>query len=183
MILLGDLVNKGPEVLRTLEYVWRSGFECLMGNHEAHFLANLKKIARYRALWKELGKEMRLWIKGLPYFIDDPAFLAVHAGVEPGIPLTSQRRDVLLNVREWPQEGRAGGPPTRPWYDYYVGTKPVVYGHWARQGLRIRSQTVGLDSGCVYGGKLSGWILETREIRQVDARKRYAETQSGTDAP
>lgn len=37
-----------------------------------------------------------------------------------------------------------------PWYDYYQAKKPVIYGHWAADGLRIRPNTIGLDTGCCF---------------------------------
>ena len=56
------------------------------------------------------------------------------------------------------------GPPFRPWDDFYRGSKRVVFGHWARRGLVVRPQCVGLDTGCVYGGQLSAWIAEDDRV-------------------
>lgn len=39
----------------------------------------------------------------------------------------------------------------------------MIYGHWARKGLTIRNNTIGLDSGCVYGKFLSAFILEEKK--------------------
>jgi len=172
VVMLGDLVNKGPEVVRCLEFVWRSGFECLLGNHEAHFLLHARSQPAYRAVWDRLDRELQRWLAGLPLYIDEPRFLAVHAGLRPGVPLHLQSREDLLNIREC-KTGRAGEGERAPWYDFYDGSKPVIYGHWARQGLRLGERTIGLDSGCVYGGKLSAWILETQTLVQVDARRVY----------
>jgi bis(5'-nucleosyl)-tetraphosphatase (symmetrical) len=60
------------------------------------------------------------------------------------------------------------GPPYRPWDDFYRGPKRVVFGHWARCGLVVRPQCIGLDTGCVYGGQLTAWIAEDDRIVQVD---------------
>lgn len=38
----------------------------------------------------------------------------------------------------------------KPWYEYYAGTKPIIYGHWAVDGLRLRKNTIGLDTGCCF---------------------------------
>ena len=53
--------------------------------------------------------------------------------------------------------------------------RTVVFGHWARAGLIRRPQVLGLDTGCVWGGKLSAWIAEEDRIVQVDAARAYAE--------
>ena len=66
------------------------------------------------------------------------------------------------------------GPPYRPWDDFYTGRKRVVFGHWARRGLVVRRQCVGLDTGCVYGGTLSAWIAEEDRIVQVEGWRRPA---------
>ena len=50
-----------------------------------------------------------------------------------------------------------------------------MYGHWARMGLVVGDRVRGLDSGCVWGGKLSAWIAEEDRVVQVSARRRYAE--------
>lgn len=60
-----------------------------------------------------------------------------------------------------------------PWYDHYYGDKLVIYGHYAVDGLRIRPNTIGLDSGCVFGGHLTAYCYETGEIWQVHAHDVY----------
>ena len=72
--------------------------------------------------------------------------------------------------RDWPPPG----PPYRPWDDFYKGKKRVVFGHWARRGLVVRPQCIGLDTGCCYGGKLTAWIAEEDRIVQVDGWQRDA---------
>ena len=42
----------------------------------------------------------------------------------------------------------------------------MVYGHWARQGLHVGPNTLGLDSGCVYGNPLTAWVAEEDRIYQ-----------------
>ena len=107
--------------------------------------------------------------------------IAVHAGLHPAwdeaklASLDADEVDYAVNVRycdakggqpdrDWPPPG----PPYRPWDDFYEGRKRVVFGHWARRGLVIRPQCVGLDTGCVYGGKLTAWVAEEDRVVQVD---------------
>jgi len=66
-------------------------------------------------------------------------------------------------AKDWPPPGL----PYRPWDDFYSGRRRVVFGHWARRGLVVRKQCVGLDTGCVYGGQLTAWIAEEDRIVQV----------------
>ncbi len=68
--------------------------------------------------------------------------------------------------------GRPRDPAGRPWDDFYAGEHVVVHGHWAQRGHYRGARTIGLDSGCVYGGKLTAWCPEEDRIVQVDALRR-----------
>ena len=68
-------------------------------------------------------------------------------------------------------------PPYRPWDQFYRGTALVVHGHWAWRGHYRNPpdgpRTMGLDSGCVYGGELTAWCQEEDRVVQVKAAKAY----------
>ena len=50
----------------------------------------------------------------------------------------------------------------------------MIYGHDAVRGLQDhRPRTLGLDTGCVYGGVLTGYLLEDDRIVSVPAMSRY----------
>ena len=58
-----------------------------------------------------------------------------------------------------------------PWFDHpqrATRETPIVFGHWSAEGLVARSNVVGLDSGCVWGGKLTALRLHDRSIFQRD---------------
>ncbi len=60
-----------------------------------------------------------------------------------------------------------------PWFDHphrVTRETPIVFGHWSAEGLVARSNVVGLDSGCVWGGKLSALRLHDRAIFQRDCQ-------------
>ncbi|MBS9783920.1 hypothetical protein KGV55_01070, partial [Candidatus Gracilibacteria bacterium] len=61
----------------------------------------------------------------------------------------------------------------KPWYEYYKGEKPIIYGHWSVDGLRIRKNTIGLDTGCCFGGHLTAYCFETGDFWQVRAIDLY----------
>jgi bis(5'-nucleosyl)-tetraphosphatase (symmetrical) len=66
------------------------------------------------------------------------------------------------------------GPPgsgLAPWFDLpgrRTGDVTVVFGHWSALGLLVRPDVVGLDSGCVWGGKLTAMCLDDGTLLQVD---------------
>lgn len=61
-------------------------------------------------------------------------------------------------------------PPYQPWDALYAGATRVVHGHWAWRGHYRGPKTIGLDSGCVYGGPLTAWCVEEDRVVQVPAR-------------
>ena len=174
IIMLGDLINRGPDSVGTVHFVYEAGFDCLMGNHEDEYLKQYKTNQTYMQLHEKLGKELHDWIESLPVFIKTNSFIAVHAGLEPGREPDESKRDILFNIRTWDGIGNdLENPDNPPWYEYYTEQRPVFYGHWARKNLNIRPPVYGLDSGCVYGKKLSAYILEDNSLIQVKPINRY----------
>jgi bis(5'-nucleosyl)-tetraphosphatase (symmetrical) len=68
-------------------------------------------------------------------------------------------------------EGAAAAPDgCMPWFDVpgrRTADTPVVFGHWSTLGLTIRKNLVGIDTGCVWGGKLTALRLEDHALTQV----------------
>jgi bis(5'-nucleosyl)-tetraphosphatase (symmetrical) len=60
--------------------------------------------------------------------------------------------------------------PFQTWDSFYPGPELVVHGHWAMRGYYRDGYTMGLDSGCVYGGALTAWCQEEDRIVQVPSR-------------
>lgn len=170
LLPVGDLVNKGPDSDGTVELLMELDAEPVMGNHDLHWLGK----NRVR------DERQRTWLTAMPTVRVFDDVIMVHAGLHPAWPedqlleLSEADRDYAVSVRycdasgampkvDWPPPG----PPYRPWDDFYNGDKRVVFGHWARRGLVVRPQCIGLDTGCVYGGQLSAWIAEEDRIVQV----------------
>lgn len=58
-----------------------------------------------------------------------------------------------------------------PWFDVpgrKTATTPVIFGHWSTLGLVLRPDLLSLDTGCVWGGKLTAVALDDRQIVQID---------------
>jgi bis(5'-nucleosyl)-tetraphosphatase (symmetrical) len=171
LLPVGDLVNKGPDSPGTLALLRQLGAEPVLGNHDLHWLAKQKAA----------DPGLRAWLQSQPIVREFDDVVMVHAGLHPHwddgrlAVLTPDEVDYAINVRYCDDDGNQPpddwpppGPPFRPWDDFYRGRRRVVFGHWARRGLVVRPQCVGLDTGCVYGGKLSAWIAEEDRIVQVD---------------
>lgn len=73
---------------------------------------------------------------------------------------------------KWDREPEGCEPPYRPWEAFYRGDARVVHGHWAWRGHFRTEHTIGLDSGCVYGGMLTAWCQEDDRVVQVPSRSK-----------
>lgn len=166
LILVGDLFRKGPDNLGVWRYVSEMGAEAVMGNHEDRLL---RAWGADRAA-AGLPDSCRAWIRDLPLFIEGPGWIAVHAGLHPTLGREGTPRDMALVLRRFPDD-----TPGNPfWWERYTGDRLVIYGHDAVRGLRDhRPRTLGLDTGCVYGGRLTGYLLEEDRLVSVPARRAY----------
>ena len=120
--------------------------------------------------------EWLAWIESWPLFLDLGDVLLVHAGLQPGIadPAAMPAR-ILTQIRTWDGKGEDLNRATDPaWYECMRWRSTVVFGHWAQRGLIDLPGFKGLDTGCVYGGKLTGWCPEENRFTQVDAERAYA---------
>lgn len=76
-------------------------------------------------------------------------------------------------------KGRNAPPGYRPWFDLRPADEPpLICGHWSALGLKLGERLLALDSGCVWGGRLSALRLEDRRLFQVPCRG-YCESGDG----
>lgn len=180
---MGDLVNKGPDSRGVLDWVRSTGAKTLMGNHEWKYLSCLEtpeeeRTSKQRAILAPFEQEAHRygeWIATWPLWLQWDDLLAVHAGVQPGESrLEAMSRRVLLTIRTWDGLGEDLDNPRDPaWYHIADWPVPVVFGHWAAGGLVDLPQCKGLDTGCVYGGRLTAWSPDERRFWHVKAHREW----------
>jgi diadenosine tetraphosphatase ApaH/serine/threonine PP2A family protein phosphatase len=183
LIFLGDIINKGPQSTAVIEFIKENQFECIRGNHEQGFLdavnGHRSLTGGFKKLASELGhrlEEVVQWMEGFPLYIEEKDFIAVHAGLAPRVALENQSSEILTRIRTWDGEGKDLNNSEHPaWFELYKNKKLVIFGHWASKGLVERENCIGLDTGCVWGGKLSALILPQREVVSVEAFDTYLE--------
>ncbi|GGC82577.1 symmetrical bis(5'-nucleosyl)-tetraphosphatase [Undibacterium terreum] len=76
-------------------------------------------------------------------------------------------------VMDFDSKDGVGAAPAgmMPWFDVpgrKTATTPVIFGHWSTLGLVLRPDLLSLDTGCVWGGKLTAVALDDRQIVQID---------------
>jgi len=188
LLLTGDAFSRGRFPLRVWEIIRDSGAGMVLGNHDDRLLRQLGQILRdeepevsnpdqQRTLdWlSPVAEPLLEWLDERPLFVDEDDFLLVHAGINPEEGLQGTSRAEFLTIRAWPPVKGLEGPR---WHEA-IGTASfpplIVFGHDAPGGLVVkksdgedsRPYLLGLDSGCIYGGWLSAYILEENCIVQV----------------
>lgn len=190
LVFVGDLVAKGPDSVGVLRLARELGAEAVRGNHDEHCLrwwraANDGGPApelreHHRRVVGELEARDWAWLAELPLWLALPEYdvLVVHAGLLPDRPLEEQSAVDLMNMRSIRDDGSASKRLDEgvPWASRWPGPTLAVFGHDAVTGLQRHPYAIGLDTGCVYGGRLTGLWLPERALVSVPARDAYAPT-------
>lgn len=186
ILMLGDLVNTGPDSRGVLDLVQEIGARSLLGNHERRLLhyhrsgdaAFLKK--RDRRTVGFLSKENWSYLENMTlyHYAAEYSTVCVHAGFLPDRPWWVQPPSIVTEIQNIDEFGRpckrSKSPSSPHWSDLWKGPPFVVYGHTPDLKPRFSEFTLGIDTACVRGGFLTACILPGRELVQVKARKKYA---------
>lgn len=185
VIAVGDLIVKGEKSSEVLDlFIEDERFSSVIGNHDRAIRqywrgepVRLTKEQQATAAQLESGREQYSeYLRSLPYTINLGSHLVVHAGVRPGVPLRKQMASDLTELRTM-----GANPSARrgvPWYQVYRGRRIVLFGHWPAKTPRLSPHAIGLDTGCVYGGRLTAYVIESKEFVSVAARRSYASPKS-----
>lgn len=185
VILLGDLINRGPESARVIALARKHAHRALLGNHELRLLnyrrtgdpTHLKK-SDYETL-KQLSARDWDYLQRMPlrYEVPELETVFVHGGFLPGKPWRSQPARVVTRIQVVGPDGephkRADFPEAPHWSEEWQGPPFVIYGHTPRPEPMRRRWSLGIDTACVQGGALTACVLPGRELVQVAAREAY----------
>ena len=186
LVQLGDLVNRGPDSRGAVELAREYGVESVFGNHELRLLSALKesdpsRLKDYDLMTiKQLHCEDWRYLEGQKKYIYDKRLdtVFVHGGFLPTIPWRKQLSEIITTIQVIDADGepakRSDSPGAPAWADQWSGPPFVVYGHTPRANVYENAASIGIDTGCVYGGHLTAYIVEERRLVQVRARKAYA---------
>jgi serine/threonine protein phosphatase 1 len=185
LILLGDLVNRGPDSLKVLDLAREHRALALLGNHELRLL-KYRRTGEKKALkngdldtYEKLRSADWALLEAMPLTFEEPELntVFVHGGFLPGEPWQKQPAEVVTRIQVIDRDGRpakrADKPGAPPWADLWSGPPFVVYGHTPRPEIYRLKWSLGIDTGCVQGGQLTAYILPEKRFLQVKARQRY----------
>ncbi|MFF8593550.1 polynucleotide kinase-phosphatase [Streptomyces sp. NPDC015220] len=194
-VFVGDLVDRGPDspgVLRRVMGMVKSGTAlCVPGNHENKFGRHLKgrnvrpthglaeTVEQMAGESEEFRQEVREFIDGLVshYVLDGGRLVVCHAGLpEKYHGRTSGRvRSHALYGDTTGETDEFGLPVRYPWAEDYRGKAAVVYGHTPVPEATWLNNTICLDTGAVFGGKLTALRWPERELVDVPAERVWYE--------
>ncbi|MEW2512472.1 polynucleotide kinase-phosphatase [Streptomyces sp. NPDC046870] len=194
-VFVGDLVDRGPDspgVLRRVMSMVKSGNAlCVPGNHENKYGRHLRgrrvqpthglaeTIAQMEGESEEFRAEVREFIDGLVshYVLDGGRLVVCHAGLpERYHGRTSGRvRSHALYGETTGETDEFGLPVRYPWAEDYRGRAAVVYGHTPVPEATWLNNTICLDTGAVFGGKLTALRWPERELVDVPAERVWYE--------
>ena len=197
VVYLGDYVDRGPDSYAVVELLIKEPLRArlanlqtvhLLGNHEA-FLLRFLEDPEITGVWFMNGGDVTLrsygvdpwqkttsdnfaqglrrafldrvppshlsFLRNLQISHEEGDYLFVHAGVRPGVALDAQKAEDLIWIRE----------------DFINSNqnfgRVVVHGHTPQRSPQSRANRIGIDTGAVYGGKLTTVVLEGAERRFI----------------
>jgi protein phosphatase len=198
-VFVGDLVDRGPRVLDTVRLVAsmvHSGSAlCVPGNHDVKLLKKLqgKNVQITHGLAETLAeidglteavrgplvKDLAAFLDGLisHYVLDDGKLVVAHAGMKAEMQGrgSGKVRDFALYGETTGETDEFGLPIRHDWAKEYRGPAMVVYGHTPVPQPEWLNRTVNIDTGCVFGGKLTALRYPEREFVSVPAVRTYCE--------
>ncbi len=183
LVFIGDYIDRGTQSREVVDYILNlkkrhKKVTCLMGNHEEMLLNYLERpdennrsmffLNGGRATAKSYGyrgkggdelinvpRRHRSFFKSLLPIYETEQYIFVHAGLRPRVPLDEQSRKDLLWIRN----------------DFIHSTwdfgKTVIFGHTHFSDPFFADNKIGIDTGAVYGGRLTCLELPSRRIYQV----------------
>jgi serine/threonine protein phosphatase 1 len=185
VVLLGDLINRGPDSAKVISLARKYATRSLLGNHELRLL-NFRKTGDPTHLkkndletLKQLNNKDWEYMAHMPltYHDSEDDIVLVHGGFLPGQPWREQPARVVTRIQVIDKEGnprkRADAPGAPHWSKLWQGPPFVIYGHTSRPEISRLKWSLGIDTACVMGGRLTACILPDREIVQVKAREKY----------
>ena len=194
-IFVGDLVDRGPRIVDTLRTVMsmsRAGTGLSVpGNHDIKLKRKLdgRDVTISHGLDRSLQEleqetpafrsEVQTFLDGLVshYVFDDGRLVVAHAGMKAEMQGrgSAKVRDFALFGETTGETDEFGLPVRYNWAAEYRGAACVVYGHTPVPEPEWLNRTINVDTGCVFGGRLTALRWPEKVLVSVPANRTYAD--------
>ncbi|HWL52950.1 MAG TPA: polynucleotide kinase-phosphatase [Chthoniobacteraceae bacterium] len=202
-VFLGDLVDRGPKVVPVLKLAMnmtRAGSAlCVPGNHDVKLMRKLRgrsvqvrhglaeSLEQLAAEPEEFSQQVAAFIDGMVshYVLDEGKLVVAHAGMKQSMQGRGSGavREFALFGETTGETDEFGLPVRYDWAAEYRGPAMVVYGHTPVPEPDWLNRTINLDTGCVFGGRLTALRYPERELVSVAAHRTHAESRKPFPAP
>jgi polynucleotide kinase-phosphatase len=193
-IFVGDLVDRGPRIVDSVRLVKAmvdaGAALCVPGNHDMKVVRKLRgrdvqithgldrTLAELEALTETEQDEIRDFLDGLVshYVFDDGNLVVAHAGMKEEMQGrgSGKVRDFALYGETTGETDEFGLPVRWNWAAEYRGNAIVVYGHTPVPEPEWLNRTINIDTGCVFGGRLTALRYPEKELVSVPAAATYS---------
>jgi protein phosphatase len=194
-IFIGDLVDRGPKIPEVLSLVMgmvEAGTAiCVPGNHDMKLLQKLRgkdvkmahgladSVAQLEGESPEFRGKVGEFLDSLisHYVLDDGKLVVAHAGMKEEMQGRGSGavRSFAMFGETTGETDEFGLPVRYNWAADYRGKAMVVYGHTPVTEAQWLNRTIDIDTGCVFGGKLTALRYPEKELVSVPAHRTYYE--------
>jgi protein phosphatase len=194
-VFVGDYGDRGPDTPSVLKLVMSMADAgtaiCLPGNHDIKLVRKLKgrdvqithglgeTLEQLEGESDEFREQARDFLDKLVSHVvlDDGKLVVAHAGMKEAYQRRSSGRvrDFALFGETTGETDEFGLPVRLAWAADYRGNAAVVYGHTPVRDAEWLNDTINIDTGCVFGGRLTALRWPERELVSVPASRTYYE--------
>ncbi len=200
LAFVGDAADRGPRSMDVWNLlfvqqdakslIYSPGNHCnkfhrYLNGHNVQITNGLETtVAEFKQYSKEKQEAFRkrflAFFEMLPYYhtLDDGKLVIAHAGIRADMIDKPLRKETIVFVLFGDITGEKhadGRPVRRDWAKNYKGDTYIVYGHTPVKEPRFKNKTVNIDTGCVFGGKLTAFRYPEMETISVSSKQPYIE--------
>lgn len=195
LVFVGDLVDRGPKIPQVLKLVMKAvaggAALCVPGNHDMKLMRKLRgrevqithglaeSLAQLANESEDFRTQVSQFIDDLVshYVLDAGKLVVAHAGMKEAMQGRGSGavREFALFGETTGETDEFGLPVRYNWAAEYRGAAAVVYGHTPVPEPEWLNRTINIDTGCVFGGKLTALRYPEKELVFVAAKRAYAE--------